>query len=155
MHEGLRQRQGGDTAPATPRWQHGVLLVVLLACSALVCQGAHAAERARPLRIGALTASWGPTPQVVGLRDGLRDLGYRDPEHFVLGIRFTQGDTAALTVAARTSSSRRGQTSSSPMPMTLPRRRSWRPPACPSSLPVSRIRSGPAWSTASPRRVGT
>ena len=102
MREGLRQRQGGDTAPATPRWQHGVWLVVLLACSAMVCQGAHAAERARPLRIGALTASWGPTPQVVGLRDGLRDLGYRDPEHFVLGIRFTQGDTAALTVAART-----------------------------------------------------
>src|SRR5262249_17796708 len=54
------------------------------------------------LRIGVLTASWGPTPQVLGLRDGLRDLGYRDPEHFVLGIRFTQGDTAALAAAART-----------------------------------------------------
>jgi putative ABC transport system substrate-binding protein len=38
----------------------------------------------------------------MGLRDGLRDLGYRDHEHFILGIRFTQGDTAALAVAART-----------------------------------------------------
>ena len=105
LRERRRQRRGGDTAPGVGqppprRWQHGVLLVVLLVCSALVCQGAHAAERARPLRIGALTASWGPTPQVLGLRDGLRELGYRDPEHFLLGIRFTQGDPAALVAAA-------------------------------------------------------
>jgi putative ABC transport system substrate-binding protein len=38
---------------------------------------------------------------VIGLRDGLRELGYRDHEHFFLGIRFTQGDTAALAAAAR------------------------------------------------------
>jgi hypothetical protein len=36
-----------------------------------------AGERARPFLIGALNASWGPTPQVVGLRDGLLALGYR------------------------------------------------------------------------------
>src|SRR5262249_44773473 len=30
-----------------------------------------------------------------------RELGYRDHEHFFLGIRFTQGDTAALAAAAR------------------------------------------------------
>jgi putative ABC transport system substrate-binding protein len=36
----------------------------------------------------------------MGLRDGLRELGYRDHEHFFLGIRFTQGDTAALAAAA-------------------------------------------------------
>jgi putative tryptophan/tyrosine transport system substrate-binding protein len=77
------------------------MFIVLLVSSGLLLQGAHAAERARPLRIGALTASWGPTPQVIGLRDGLRELGYRDHEHFYLGIRFTQGDTAALAAAAR------------------------------------------------------
>jgi putative ABC transport system substrate-binding protein len=38
---------------------------------------------------------------VIGLRDGLLELGYRDHEHFLLGIRFTQGDTAALAAAAR------------------------------------------------------
>jgi putative ABC transport system substrate-binding protein len=38
---------------------------------------------------------------VIGLQDGLRALGYRDYEHFLLGIRFTQGDTAALAAAAR------------------------------------------------------
>jgi putative ABC transport system substrate-binding protein len=34
------------------------------------------------------------------LRDGLLALGYREGEHFVLGVRFTQGDLAALPAAA-------------------------------------------------------
>jgi putative ABC transport system substrate-binding protein len=38
---------------------------------------------------------------VVGLRDGLLELGYREDEHFVIGVRFTQGDLAALPTAAR------------------------------------------------------
>jgi putative ABC transport system substrate-binding protein len=37
----------------------------------------------------------------VGLRDGLLELGYRENEQFVIGVRFTQGDTAALPAAAR------------------------------------------------------
>ena len=43
----------------------------------------------------------GPTPQVVGLRDGLLELGYRENEDFVIGVRFTQGDLTALPAAAR------------------------------------------------------
>jgi putative ABC transport system substrate-binding protein len=35
------------------------------------------------------------------LRDGLQKLSYRENEHFVIGVRFTQGDTAALPVAAQ------------------------------------------------------
>src|SRR5512145_2443420 len=59
--------------------------------------------RNKPIRIGALTESWGPTPGVVGLRDGLVELGYRENHDFVIGVRFTQGDIAALTPAcART-----------------------------------------------------
>jgi hypothetical protein len=61
----------------------------------------HAAERTRPIQIGALTESWGPTPGIVGLRDGLPALGYREDEQFVLGVRFAQGDLAALPAAAR------------------------------------------------------
>jgi putative ABC transport system substrate-binding protein len=38
---------------------------------------------------------------VVGLRDGLLALGYREPEQFLIGVRFTQGDVAALPAAAR------------------------------------------------------
>ena len=63
-----------------------VTLVVLLASSAVVVflvsrgqrtNGTDAAKRTQPFRIGALTESWGPTPQMVGLRDGLLALGYR------------------------------------------------------------------------------
>jgi putative ABC transport system substrate-binding protein len=38
---------------------------------------------------------------VVGLREGLKELGYRENKDFVIGVRFTQGDTAALPQAAR------------------------------------------------------
>jgi putative ABC transport system substrate-binding protein len=58
------------------------------------------ADRARPFRIGALTDSWGPTPMIVGMQDGLLELGYRENVDFVLGVRFTQGDNHALHAAA-------------------------------------------------------
>jgi putative ABC transport system substrate-binding protein len=35
------------------------------------------------------------------MRDGLHELGYRENEHFVIGVRFTQGDFKALPGAAR------------------------------------------------------
>jgi putative ABC transport system substrate-binding protein len=67
----------------------------------LFAAGPHLAGAAEPIKIGALTASWGPTPVILGLRDGLRDLGYRENEQFVIGVRFTQGDPQALQAAAR------------------------------------------------------
>lgn len=79
-------------------------LVVTLALGlvmALLAIDAYAAERTRPFQIGVLTDSWGPSPEVVGLRDGLLALGYREPEQFVIGVRFTQGDITALPAAAR------------------------------------------------------
>ncbi len=78
-----------------------VTLVALLVSSPLLTGGASAGERVRPIQIGALTESWGITPQEVGLRDGLVALGYRENEQFVIGSRFTQGDSAALPAAAR------------------------------------------------------
>jgi ABC-type uncharacterized transport system substrate-binding protein len=77
-----------------------MVLIVLLVSSALLSGDVCAAEPTRPIRIGALTESWGPTPPIVGLRDGLLALGYREPEQFVLGVRFTQGDQTALPAAA-------------------------------------------------------
>jgi putative ABC transport system substrate-binding protein len=60
------------------------------------------AQPARVVKIGALTESWGPTtPAIIGLRDGLQELGYRENEHFVIGVRFTQGNPAELSAAAR------------------------------------------------------
>ncbi len=78
-----------------------LVLVFALVSSGLVFGGVRAAECTEPIRIGALTPAWGPTPQVVGLRDGLLELGYREDEDFVIGVRFTQGNRAALSVAAR------------------------------------------------------
>src|SRR5262245_53505795 len=86
-------------APSSAQWS--VALVALLVSSGLLTGDIDAQERTYPIKIGALTASWGPTPPVVGLRDGLLELGYRENEQFVIGIRFTQGDMAALPVAAR------------------------------------------------------
>ncbi|MCZ6644662.1 MAG: ABC transporter substrate-binding protein [SAR324 cluster bacterium] len=75
--------------------------VVFAAC--LLAQGVApaVAEMRRPVRIGALTTSWGPTPGEVGLRDGLVKLGYRENQDFVIGTRFTSGDGATLPLAAR------------------------------------------------------
>jgi len=78
-----------------------IVLVVLLMYSGQLPGAEEATERARPFRIGVLTESWGPTPHVRGLRDGLLALGYREPEQFVMGVRFTQGNVTALSAAAR------------------------------------------------------
>jgi putative ABC transport system substrate-binding protein len=58
-------------------------------------------QGARPVRIGALTESWGPTTLLVGLRDGLQELGYREDQDFSIGVRFTQGNPGELPAAAR------------------------------------------------------
>jgi putative ABC transport system substrate-binding protein len=76
-------------------------IAFILLSSGLLSGDVGAEERARPIRIGALTPTWGPTPDIAGLRDGLVELGYRENEQFVIGVRFTQGDIAALPAAAR------------------------------------------------------
>ena len=58
-------------------------------------------QRARLVKIGALTESWGPSTTIVGLRDGLQERGYRENKDFVIGVRFTQGSLSELPQAAR------------------------------------------------------
>jgi putative tryptophan/tyrosine transport system substrate-binding protein len=101
----VRHQRVGNTAPRQAGlcgrwWQWYVILIMLLPSSGLVTGDVSAAERARPFLIGALTESWGPTPQMVGLRDGLLGVGYRENEQFVIGVRFTEGDLAALLTSA-------------------------------------------------------
>jgi putative tryptophan/tyrosine transport system substrate-binding protein len=88
-------------SPWRRRWLWGGTLVVLLVGSGLLTGSVSVAKRASPFLIGALTDSWGPTPGIVGMRDGLLALGYHEDEQFVIGVRFTQGDVAALPAAAR------------------------------------------------------
>src|SRR5262245_22130162 len=91
----------GKISLAPPYAQWSVALVALLASGGQLAGGVSAEERTYPIKIGVLTASWGPTPATVGLRDGLVELGYRENEQFVLGVRFTQGDLTVLPAAAR------------------------------------------------------
>jgi putative ABC transport system substrate-binding protein len=77
-----------------------LVLGVVLAAAGSIAEG-NAAQPQRLVRIGALTDSWGPTPAIVGLRDGLKELGYREDRDFVIGVRFTQGNSAELPAAAR------------------------------------------------------
>jgi putative ABC transport system substrate-binding protein len=78
------------------------LLAVAMGLASVALAGrAVGAPPARLIKIGALTESWGPTPAIIGLRDGLQELGYRENEHFVIGVRFTQGNPAELAEAAR------------------------------------------------------
>jgi putative ABC transport system substrate-binding protein len=78
----------------------GALALVMVSMGLWTSDASHA-EGARPMRIGALTESWGPTPPIVGLRDGLVELGYREDKDFFLGVRFTQGDSMALSAATQ------------------------------------------------------
>ena len=76
------------------------MLGIALAVVAGMAPAIHA-QPSRVIRIGALTESWGPTPAIVGLRDGLQELGYRENETFVIGVRFVEGKVAELPEAAR------------------------------------------------------
>ena len=82
------------------RWQI-IVIAFLVMLSGWITRDLSRADPARPIRIGALTESWGPMPGIVGLRDGLQKLGYREDHDFFLGVRFTQGNLAELPVAAR------------------------------------------------------
>jgi putative ABC transport system substrate-binding protein len=82
--------------------RRGVLLglaIVLAISGPLAC--VSEAQPRRLIKIGALTESWGPTPAIVGLRDGLQELGYRENQDFAIGVRFVQGNLAELPEAAR------------------------------------------------------
>ena len=97
--------QGGHATPGSRSGgrllRRTFIIAFILVSSGLLVGGVSAEERTQPVKIGVLTASWGPPPPVVGLRDGLLELGYRENEQFVLGVRFTQGDLTALPAAAR------------------------------------------------------
>jgi len=88
-------------APVRAMMRCYLIPFLLFAWSTLFICEVGAAEHGKPIRIGVLTDSWGPTPGVVGLRDGLKERGYRENQDFVIGVRFTQGDIAALPQAAR------------------------------------------------------
>jgi putative tryptophan/tyrosine transport system substrate-binding protein len=76
------------------------ILAMLLVLPAMMSHASHG-QTGRLVKIGALTDSWGPTNGIVGFRDGLQELGFRENQDFVLGVRFTQGNATELPAAAR------------------------------------------------------
>jgi putative ABC transport system substrate-binding protein len=105
MVESTQHRRVGTTGHTQGDWRGrlwpwSIALGMLLLSSGLLPRGIDAVERARPRRIGALTDSWGSTPHMAGLRDGLLALGYHEREDFVIGVRFTQGNHTLLPAAA-------------------------------------------------------
>ena len=52
----------------------GLLVIGLFLTLSGLRDGEVAAQPQRLIRIGALTESWGPTPAIVGLREGLKEL---------------------------------------------------------------------------------
>ena len=68
-------------------------LGIVLSIAGLLARATDA-QSPRLVKIGALTESWGPTPAIIGLRDGLQELGRRENQDFVIGVRFTQGNVA-------------------------------------------------------------
>ncbi len=85
----------------SPLTRAGITLLLIAVSGGVFAAPPVWAQRKEPVRIGVLTDSWGPTPATLGLRDGLQALGYREDEHFQLGVRFTGGDISALPAAAR------------------------------------------------------
>jgi putative ABC transport system substrate-binding protein len=91
VHGWRRRPQVCDRLRRLTAW--GVLLTLLSVFPALALE--------KPARIGVLTAAWGPPGGLDGFVQGLIDLGYRENEDFVVGVRFTQGDISALPAAAK------------------------------------------------------
>lgn len=95
----------GQALTARPRRvvRFAVAVAAVLAGAGLLDVEPSAAQRGKLVLIGALTEAWGPTPTMVGLREGLIELGYRENEHFAIGIRFTGGNASPdeLLTAAR------------------------------------------------------
>ncbi len=70
-----------------------VLVAILVSTPAL---GTETLERDGPINIGMLAYLWGPTADMIGVRDGLVELGNRQDEDFALGVRYAEGDEKIL-----------------------------------------------------------
>jgi putative tryptophan/tyrosine transport system substrate-binding protein len=94
-----RQLRDALTASRSRPLQAGVLVAVMAALQ--LPSTTWAQSPAAPFRIAVLTAAWGPPNGLSGLVGSLNDLGYRENEDFVVGVRFTSGDVSTLGETAR------------------------------------------------------
>ena len=87
-------RAGTARRARFPGWL-AALLALLIGASVWA---AEPPRRSGPVLIGMLTYLWGATSDMVAVRDGLEELGYRNNEHFAVGARAAEGSEAKLAV---------------------------------------------------------
>jgi len=79
------------------RW--AILLLSLLIISP--ASVANPLQRHGPTAIGMLAYLWAPTDDMLGLRDGLKTLGYHQDIQIALGVRFAEGNDQQLEPIVR------------------------------------------------------
>lgn len=84
---------------AAGRFGWMIALMALLLC--IPVNGGVTAARDEPIPIGMLASLWGPTEDMLGLRDGLAALGLHQNAQVALGVRSAAGDTSKLDALAR------------------------------------------------------
>jgi putative ABC transport system substrate-binding protein len=85
-------------------WMAGVgcCLTVLAALGlGIPVTGAQTPAPGGPIAIGMLASLWGPTEDMLGVRDGLAALGYRQDEQVAFGFRAAEGHEDTLDTIAR------------------------------------------------------
>ena len=76
-------------------------LAVVLVFAILVMPLAVRAQHARIYRVGAVLLGGSHASTIDGLRDGLRELGLEEAQHFTFHVRDAKGDPKAVETAAR------------------------------------------------------
>jgi putative ABC transport system substrate-binding protein len=71
-----------------------MVLLILVICSP--ASVANPQQRHGPTAIGMLAYLWAPTDDMLGLRDGLKTLGYDQDVHVALGVRFAEANDQQL-----------------------------------------------------------
>lgn len=95
--------QTGARGIARPRatrglWWLAVLVTLLLS---VPVTGTEPSAPGGPIAIGMLASLWGPTEDMLGVRDSLAALGYRQDEQVAFGFRAAEGHEDMLDTIAR------------------------------------------------------
>jgi ABC-type uncharacterized transport system substrate-binding protein len=79
----------------------GWIIVLVAMLASTKATGTETLANSGPIAIGMLAHLWGPTEDMLGVRDGLAELGLRQDEQVALGVRYAAGDANRLDAMAR------------------------------------------------------
>jgi putative ABC transport system substrate-binding protein len=93
-HSVFNVKPRGPTIRVAQHVQWAMVLLILVICSP--ASVANPQQRHGPTAIGMLAYLWAPTDDMLGLRDGLKTLGYDQDVHVALGVRFAEANDQQL-----------------------------------------------------------